>query len=297
MSLSGTGSTAVDELVGEVAAPGCASAASPRPPRERRSAPAGASLRSRREHGLVVAPGRPRCASSSRRSSPRPASSGSTSGRTSSSAPSASRRTTTCGWASSVEVEPGDGDRGGDRVDQERHVVGDDRGPRCGRSVCSTCSFISPGRRCAARSRWAWYGREHLGRGAAAQVLVGHQAPEAVDQVGQVGPVAAASPPPTTSPPPPAAPGSGPAPRRASSPPVGSCPSVGSVAGRGRRCGRRSSRCTRQARRTPVHRMPLLLSPHHAVGLGHLQPRPIPSATPTPRSASLQPAVSGVRRD
>ena len=40
--------------------------------------------------------------------------------------PTASRRTTSCGWTTRWTVRPSGAERGGDRVDEERHVVGDD---------------------------------------------------------------------------------------------------------------------------------------------------------------------------
>ena len=184
MSLSGTGSSARGELVGERQRP----AAHLRPVLDRLPHVGEHPLqlvaqlrRARRRRG----PGRSRSASSSRPCRRRSASSGSTSARDLDQRARAARGAPRpAGAPAGATSRLAGGERGGDRVDQERHVVGDDLddgvvlvgGGRVMRS------FSSPGSRCCGQLAVRPGGVEHLLGGEADQLLVGREPPEAVDQ-------------------------------------------------------------------------------------------------------------------
>jgi hypothetical protein len=85
-----------------------------------------------------------------------------------------------------ADLEIGGGDRGGQRVDQERHVVGDDqqRGPVVA-LLDGQLEFA--GQALLSQFQMRLGGGEHLSRGAAGEFLIGHEAPEPVNQFGQLG--------------------------------------------------------------------------------------------------------------
>ena len=126
-------------------------------------------------------------ASSSRRCRRRSASSGSTSAATSASAPSASRRTTTSGCTSRWTSRWCAVSSGGDRVDQERHVVGDDLDRPCAASVAagSLMPQLQLARAAAARpARGGCAAAASISCGGVAdQLLVGREPPVPVDQL------------------------------------------------------------------------------------------------------------------